>query len=590
MSDDTRSLAYSLRFTEPQAHLLDVELRIPSPDPEKPLELWLPAWTPGSYLIREYARHIQDLRAADDRGNPVSSRKTAKNIWEIGPVDADRVIVSYRVYGRELSVRTNWIEGDFALLNGAPTFLTVRGREDQPHDIDVEIPRGWAGVWTTMDRRTSGTEADSLPFTARNHDEVVDSPILAGTPDVHEFEVDGIPLCLVNVGEGGLWDGSKATNDVRAIVLAYRSMYGALPFDRYLFMNLIVEARGGLEHRKSCVMMTSRYAFRRRKAYVDWLGLVSHEFFHVWNVKRSRPLALGPFDYENENYTRSLWVAEGITAYYTDLVPCRAGLYTPTEYLETLSQNIQKLQSTPGRLHQSLEESSLDAWIKLYRPDENTANTTISYYLKGAVVAWLLDAAIRTATGDERSLDDMMRILFERYSGSKGFTDMEVQTVAEEVAGTVLATFFDQNIRGTDELIYDDPLRYWGLRFKPADPPPDSQRGWMGIDAAGREGRLVIRSVREGGPARETGLNVGDEILALGGYRVTPQTFADRLHQYAPGDRLEVMVARRDAVQVVPITLAESPRESWRLELDPDAGEQAIAARNLWLGKSPGRD
>jgi predicted metalloprotease with PDZ domain len=318
------------------------------------------------------------------------------------------------------------------------------------------------------------------------------------------------------------------------------------------------------------------------------LGLVSHEFFHVWNVKRSRPEALGPFDYENENYTRTLWVAEGVTAYYTDLVPCRAGLTRAEEYLKVLGDLIGKLQNTPGRGHQSLEEASLDAWIKLYRPDENTANTTVSYYLKGALVTWLLDVEIRTGTGGKRSLDDVMKLLLERYSGERGFSDLDVQSTVEEVAGKPLGEFFDRYVRGREELDYGPALKSLGLRFKPAGKDTGSLPPvWLGLEARGQDGRLVVRQVREGGPSHNAGINFEDEILALGGYRVTPQTFTERLHQFSPGDRVEILISRRDAIRVIPVTLEASSGSPWRLELDPEASGKASAARNAWLHKDP---
>lgn len=590
MSPNDRPLTTTLRFTDPSAHLVDAEVHVPRSDPGTPVELWMPVWTPGSYLIREFARHLQDLSVQDAEGNPVPWRKTRKNTWEIGPGGTGDLKATYRIYGRELTVRTNWIESECALLNGAATFLAVRGREAEPHRIRIEIPRRWAGVWTALAGGETDTPAENpyraFTFTAGDLDEVVDSPILAGSPAVHPFEVDGIPIALVNLGEGGLWDGNRAAADTRKIVERARDIYGSLPFDRYLFLNCITESRGGLEHKRSCVMMTSRYAFRRRKSYTDWLGLVSHEFFHSWNVKRSRPEALGPFDYEEEAYTRSLWVAEGVTSYYTDLIPRRAGLLDAPEYLEKLGTLVSSVQNTPGRFHQSLEEASLDAWIKLYRRDENTQNTTMSYYQKGAVVAWLLDAALRRATGGERSLDDLMRALFEKYSGPRGFADRDVQTEAEALAGTSLETFFSGYVRGRDELDYGPALATFGLRFLPADedPGPDPATVWLGIETGDSNGRLVVQRVREGAPAREAGLNVDDEILALGGYRVRADGLTERLKQYRPGDRVELLVARREAIRILPVTLGPPPGLPWRLAPDTEAPPEAVAERTRWMG------
>jgi predicted metalloprotease with PDZ domain len=604
-------LRYSLRFSEPASHLVDVTLTLSGDLVTPVVELWMPVWTPGSYLIREFSRHVQELSARDAAGRPLDCAKTGKNHWRLTGTGTGPVLVSYRVYGREMSVRTNWIEDGFALLNGAATFLTVRGAESRPHHVALEIPGHWEGVWTALDPADAGESAGVAAavgsggdagsgaispsrtpessrrraFTAPDLDTLIDSPVLAGSPAVHAFTVDDVPVSLVNEGEAGFWDGAKAAADVKTIVETYRAMCGGLPLDRYLFLNLITEGRGGLEHKRSSVLMTSRYAFGERSAYVNWLGLVSHEFFHVWNVKRSRPVALGPFDYEAEVYSRELWVAEGVTAYYTALVPCRAGLTSESEYLEQLSNLVTGVQDTPGRKLQSLEEAGFDAWIKLYRRDENTVNTTMSYYTKGAVVAWLLDTEIRSATAGARSLDDLMRLLFGRYAGDRGYTGAQVQEAAEEIADRSLDAFFTACVRGRDELDYDPALRYWGLRFREGK-KENGGSPWLGIDTASREGKLLVQAVRDGGPARTAGLNVDDEILALGGFRVDPGTLSGRLALYKPGERIEVLVARRDAVRIVPVTLGAAPRE-WKLEPDPEAPREAAERRRRWLG---GRD
>jgi predicted metalloprotease with PDZ domain len=566
------SLAYTLSFPHPQNHLAEIVLTAPARDGV--VDLWMPVWTPGSYLVREYSRNVEGFAAEDASGRPLPWTKTAKNRWRVEAGTAESIRVRYRVYGREKSVRTNWIDTSFALVNGAPTFLTVRGLERRPHRIAVDPPPGWEQVHTAL-------PFEDGAFIAPDLDTLVDSPVVLGNPRVYRFSVDDREILLVNLGEGGLWDGERAAADVEAVVRAYRDMYGGLPFPRYLFFNLIVEAGGGLEHRDSCVLMTSRFAFRNRKSYVGWLGLVSHEFFHVWNVKRSRPREFGPFDYENEVYTRCLWVAEGFTAYYTDLVPRRAGLTTEEEYLELLSKQIEKLYSTPGRALQSLEESSFDAWIKLYRADENTPNTTISYYLKGQIVGWLLDAEIRRLSQGERTLDDLMRLLFERHGGESGYTPGDLQAAAEETAGGPLDAFFARAVRSREELDLEPGLRGFGLRFAPDDEDPVP---WLGIESETKDGRHAVKTVRRDGPAYEAGLNAEDEILAVGGYRVLPANLGERLKQYESGERVVLTISRDDALLQLPVTLGEAPGSRWRLEADPDAGDEAAAERGRWLG------
>jgi predicted metalloprotease with PDZ domain len=345
----------------------------------------------------------------------------------------------------------------------------------------------------------------------------------------------------------------------------------------------VVEAGGGLEHRNSTLLMTSRWTTRTRKAYLSWLELCSHEFFHAWNVKRLRPVELGPFDYDEEVYTRSLWIAEGVTDYYGELLVRRAGLSTRDEYLEALSNHIESLQTTPGRLVTSAGRASFDAWIKQYRPDENSPNVTISYYTKGAVLGFLLDATIRRATGGSKSLDDVMRAAYAKYSGARGYTPDQFREVAEQVAGIDLRPFWEAAVEGTEELDYTGALDWFGLRFR--DPhSADRERAWLGAATRNDNGRLVVTQVRRGTPAYEAGVNVEDEILAIDEFRVRADRLETRLEQYAPGDRVSLLVARREQLVRLPVTLGAEPPKTWRLEVRPaatDTQQQHLAA---WLG------
>jgi len=366
-------------------------------------------------------------------------------------------------------------------------------------------------------------------------------------------------------------------------------MWGSLPYRKYVFLNLLTEARGGLEHAGSMCIMTSRWATSTRSAYADWLALVSHEFFHVWNIKRLRPVELGPFDYESENTTRSLWIAEGLTDYYGALGVHRASLTTQSEYLgaapdtarSSLSGLIDTLQSTPGRLLQSAEQASYDAWIKLYRPDENTANTSISYYTKGAVAGWLLDARIRHATGGAKSLDDLMRLAFARYSGDRGFTTDQFKAVAEEIAGTSLREFFRHAVESTGELDYGEALEWFGLRFKAS---AESQKASLGAETRVENGRLIVSRVLRGTPAFESGLSVDDEIVAIGNFRVRADQLAQRLEGYHPDDKVSILIARREKLMRVDLVLAGQPPAKWQLELRPDVTSAQQHHLEAWLG------
>jgi predicted metalloprotease with PDZ domain len=425
-------------------------------------------------------------------------------------------------------------------------------------------------------------------YRAPDFDTLADSPILVGNPKVYEFTVDGKKHYLVNEGEGGVFDGARAAKDLEAVVREHRRMWGSLPYDKYLFLNLLVEAGGGLEHKNSTVLMASRWTTRTRRSYVSWLDLASHEYFHVWNVKRLRPVELGPFDYENEVHTKSLWIAEGVTEYYADLAVHRAGLMTRDEYLDSLSDRIEELQTTPGRLVQSAEMASFDAWIKYYRPDENSINTAVSYYTKGSVVALLLDARVRKATNGAKSLDDVMKAAYDKYSGTRGYTADEFRGVAEQVAGTSLKAFWDAAVSGTAELDYTEALDTLGLRFRSVSVPADRPgRPWLGIGTRNDAGRLLVTQVRRDTPALAAGLNVDDEIIAIDDYRVRADRLDNRLDQYRPGDKVTLLVARREQLLRLEVTFGTEPPRAWRLEVNPSATDVQQSSRGRWL--NPGR-
>jgi predicted metalloprotease with PDZ domain len=570
-------IRYVLRFPDPHTHHVDVEATVPA-GRSPAVDLFMAVWTPGSYLVREYSRHVVGLKASGPDGAPLEVSKTRKNRWRVTTGGATAITIRYRVYGREMTVRNNWIEAGFAMLNGAPTFITLVESAVRPHDVRLELPPAW---------RTSVTGLPPAPGGAPHHylapdfDTLVDSPIVTGNPAVYPFEVSGRPLALVNVDEQGVWDGPRSARDTEAIVLATERLWGSLPFDRYYFLNVMTGAGGGLEHKTSTLLMTSRWRTRNRTEYLGWLGLVSHEFFHTWNGKRLRPAELGPFDYEQEVYTPNLWVYEGFTDYYGDLIVRRAGLSSDEEYLRELSNLIRGLQTTPGRLEQSAAGSSFDTWIRQYRPDENSPNVAISYYTKGGVIAFLLDAKVRAATGGSKSLDDVMRLAYARYSGARGYATEDFRRTASEVAGADLTAWFDRVADSTAEVEYGDALSWFGLRFKPGD--SRDSRPWLGATTRVDGGRLLVSQVRRGTPAHAAGLNVDDEIVGIDEFRVAADRLQERLDRYRPGDSISVLVARREQLQRFTVVLGSDPGDAWTVEADPSATPDQIAHREAWL-------
>jgi len=573
-------IRYVVRIADARAHLVDVEATVPTGGRAQ-LELMMPVWAPGSYLIREFARQVEWAVASDPHGGSLVVERVAKNRWRVNTDGTDRVTFRYRLYAREMSVRTNWVDADFALLNGAATFVTLADGVARPHEVSLILPAGWLRSVTALPARPDAPHE----YVAADFDTLVDSPIVAGNPRIREFAVDGVPHALVTVGGEGLFDEEVAARDLERVVREHRRMWRGLPYTRYLFLNLLTEGRGGLEHRDSCAIMASRWATRTRTAYLAWLELASHEFFHVWNAKRLRPVELGPFNYEAENYTRSLWVVEGITDYYGDLAVCRAGLSTTAEYLDHLSHQLETLQTTPGRLAQPVDRASMDTWIRFYRPDENSPNVSISYYVKGHVMAWLLDARIRQLTEGAASLEDVMRAAYADYAGERGFTLDQFHAVAERVAGVSLADFRAATETSLAELDYAPALATLGLRFaRPAAPAAGAPvSAHLGISTRIDQGRLVVTGVTRGTAAYMAGVDADDELVGVDDYRIPVDGLADRLTQYRPGETVVLLVARRERLLRLPVTLAAAPTRMWTLEADPGASEEAVRERHAWL-------
>ncbi len=570
-------IRYTIRFSAPHTHYLDVEAVYPT-GRRPQVELMMAVWTPGSYLVREYERHVEGLVARAD-GKVVGVTKPAKNRWRVETGGAPAVTVSYRVYGREMTVRNNWVESGFAMLNGAPTFITLAEKAARPHEVRLELPTTWKGSATPL----VPLAGQAHSYRAEDFDTLVDSPIVVGNPVVRSFEVDGKRHHLVLEGDPSLFDADRAAADVKKIVEAGKAVMGRFDYPHYFFLNMVVEAGGGLEHKNAFLTMSSRYTTRTRRAYVNWLNLVGHEYFHNWNIKRLRPVELGPFNYETENYTKGLWVGEGFTDYYGALLVARARLATPAEYLDELSNAIEQVNMRPGRLVQPVDMASFDTWIKQYRPDENSLNTSIDYYSKGAAIAFMLDAKIRKATSGAKTLDDAMRVAYDRYSGASGYTLDQFYAAMSEVAGTNLTAWFGDVVSSTQELDFTEALDYFGLRFTPVD--LKTARATMGASTRADNGRLVVTLVRRGTPAHGAGLNVDDEILAIDDVRVRADGLVARMDQYRVGDTVRVLVARRDRLVTLDVTLGPEPGRPWRLQPRSDA--TTVQQKNLssWLGQ-----
>jgi predicted metalloprotease with PDZ domain len=589
---NTLSLLYTLSFPRPHTHLYEVAFAIGNVTTPQ-IDLVMPTWTPGSYLQREFARNVQEFAAHDGSGRPLKWEKADKATWRVdtgGSAGAPRTVsVTYRVYANELSVRTSHLDATHAYFNGASVFMFVRGATGQPLKLKINAPAGWR-VTTPL---ALAPDPDGF-YAAPNYDILVDSPTEVGTHRLLEFDVRGKRHRIAIWGEGN-YDEARLKEDFAKVVEQGALIFGGLPYEHYTFIAHVQPGiGGGLEHLNSTTLHTRPDAFRPRKNYVGFLGLVSHEYFHLWNVKRIRPESLGPFDYEHENYTRALWVSEGVTDYYKGQLLRRAGLMTPAKYLAGVASEVSQYEQTPGRKIMSAEESSFNAWIKGYRPDENTPNSAIDYYNKGNLLGWLLDFEIRARTGGKKTLDDVMRYLYENYAmRGVGFPESELKGAFEKVAGSDLTDFFARYVSGMADIDFDRYLRMAGLQlhrryrrsplFEAGQKDQQAPRGYLGVRTRANGDRVFVSGVLEGTPGYDAGVNTEDELVAIDGQRVDAANVNDRMDLLRPGQRVAVTVFRRGRIMTLEMKAGQKPFDRYVISAvkEPTAAQRAFY--RAWL-------
>ncbi|MDA0372452.1 MAG: PDZ domain-containing protein [Planctomycetota bacterium] len=542
------------------------------------VELFMPAWTPGSYLIREFARQVHGVRVHRVDGTEIPVRKRTKNRWSFSADDAG-VVVSWQVYAHELTVRTACVTEDFAFWNGANVVLWPAGIEQSPARFEVDVPNGWSFVAGSAPVELGEGTAT---FSCANLDEAVDTPCLCGPVEAFSFEFGDREHRFVHAGLAGVRPPERFRDDVAQIVRTTAAVFGGeLPYPRYTFLSLHSAAgRGGLEHCDSTTLLAPRTTFRPRAAYEDFLALIAHEYLHVWNVKRMRPREFWDYDYESENYTRLLWVAEGMTAYLDDLLVRRAGISSPAAYLERLESHVRGLLSNPGRHVLSLADSSFDAWIRLYRPDENTRNSSQNYYTNGALAAFVIDVAIRRSSGGARSLDDALRALWRRsFDEGRGYDLEDVLACIDTAAGRSLSRFVLALVEGPFDPNLGEALELFGLELEGRGAPVP----FLGVRF--RSDTTILASVEDGTPAHAAGLCPGDELLAVDGLRVESDSWNTVWDQVAAADRpVSILLARRGVIRTCSVTPVEEHAQGMRIKSVASPTESQLAHRESWLG------
>jgi len=569
------NISYTVTFPEAQAHYAEVEMNITGLH-QKTLDLKMPVWTPGSYLVREFSKNVETF-TAEAKGKAIEAKKVRKNIWRIHSENLSAIKVKYKVYCFELSVRTSYIDASHGFLSNTGIFVYPDRMLHHPSTIHIVPYKGWTTVSTSLEMMNND------PFTRRapDYDILYDSPIEIGTQDVITFDVGHTHYEIAMVGKGN-YDKEKLKTDMPKIIEREAAIYGENPNNHYVFIvHNTSRGGGGLEHLASCVLGASRDNYATDAGYRGFLTLVAHEHFHLWNVKRLRPIALGPFDYDNENYTTDLWIAEGFTAYYQDIIVRRTNLYPVENYLGSLTNNINYIANQPGNKVEPLSEASYDAWIKLYRPNENSGNSTINYYSKGAMMALIFDLEIINDTQGKNSLDDVMRYMYNTYYKGKkrGYTDAEFKQGLEKFAGRNLDEFYKKYINGLDDIDFEKYLGYAGYHL--TDESAGTNEPALGVATGTGNGKTFITGVVRNSAAWIDGLNVNDEIMTIDSAKVTDMSTA--LNGKKPGDKINVSVIRDGLPLTLPVTLLKRTAIKYRIESIAQPTDQQMLVRKKWL-------
>lgn len=554
---------YHVSAHDLQARLFAVELRVQAPAAQQ--QVSLPVWIPGSYLVREFARNLQGLQASQG-GACVAVRQLDKQRWQIDCVAGVPLTLSYQVCAYDNSVRTAWLDAQRGFFNGTSLCLRVHGQEDAPHSLELAATSATAEWSVATGLEPARLDAQGFGvYRAQDYDELVDCPVEMGRFWSGFFEAGGVRHQLVVAGAAESFDHARLLEDSRRICEAAIGFWHAhddsrAPHGRYVFMlNVVNDGYGGLEHRNSTALICSRRDLPRlgdgktSDGYATLLGLISHEYFHTWNVKRLRPDAFARYDYDRENYTELLWFFEGFTSYYDDLLLLRAGLIDEARYLKLLSKTINQVLQTPGRQLQSVAQSSFDAWVKYYRQDENTANTTVSYYTKGALVALCLDLSLRRDGAS--ALDAVMRALWQRCSGGP-MSEADVLAVLQQLGGRSYAGELAQWVHGTAELPLAELLAAHGVRLQ-AEPAQPAQRLGLRVQ---ENHSVQVKSVLRGGLAERAGFMAGDEWLGIelaSGAAWRLSKLEDLAFYAGQAPQLTALVARDQRLLRLPLQLNE---------------------------------
>ncbi|RZK41156.1 MAG: M61 family peptidase [Pedobacter sp.] len=584
-------IGFEVSFKEPQAHYVEVEMNVSGLASKGYIDVKMPVWTPGSYLVREFSKSVEGFGASSSN-KAVKTEKISKNTWRVHHDKSTSVKINYRVYGFESSVRTPFIDADHAFLSPAAVFMYPKDMLSSPSTIKIVPYSGWNKVSTGLDP----IAGQPFTYSAPDFDVLFDSPFEIGNQDVFEFMAAGVRHEVAMYG-GGSYDKEKLKIDMAKIIDEATLVYGDNPNKHYTFIvHNGIQWSGGLEHLNSCVLGVTRNTYESPGGYNRFLGLVAHEYNHLWNVKRLRPIALGPFDYENENYTTNLWVAEGFTTYYQQKFMFRTGLIDQASFINSNLGNIGTVMNTPGAKITSVADASFNAWVNpAYRPSENAKNTFISYYTKGAVIGLMMDLEIAQATKGAKSLDDVLKAMYKQCMASgKGYTDAEFKSMVEKISGINFTDFWNKYITGTDDIEFGKYFEYAGIEASSENATPNKPSAGAGLTI--NDGGLFVATVARGSAAWEDGLNVNDEIISIDGVGLRSAFQEVRLPDPALtldivplvnkkqiGDKVILEIKRSGLPRKITLTLKENSNIRLKTSVKEDASALQLAVRKRWL-------
>ena len=558
-------LSYLLEMENPESHFFKVTMNVEDYS-EESMSVTMPAWTPGSYEILDFSRHVRKIKAVNSAGESIELSKKDKSTWKLANGKSRDIRITYEVFAHDLSVHTSHLDSSHGYLNGTNIFLYIEGYKDQTAELTIKPWKDWK-VSTGLEK------VGDFKYRATNFDILVDSPIEIGTHRSLFFNVDGKEHEIVLYGHGNE-NEDKIKSDIQKIVESFLKIFGHLPYKRYVFIfHLLSEedSGGGLEHLNSTTIDVDRFIFSPFESYKKFLNVVSHEYFHLWNVKRIRPAELGPFNYKEENYTSLLWMAEGFTNYYGRMMLLRSGLISQKDFFKHFMETVRFYEMQPGRLNTSAYESSFDSWIKLYRPGPNNFNSYISYYTKGDMLGFLLNVRIIEATKGQKSLDDLYRHLYDKYNkDGKGYTEKDLLLALKEITGMDFTDFYTRFIKSTEPIDFQSELDKLGVVlkkiFKDADEFPEGSPYMGSIFRNGSKN--TVETVIEGSPAFKAGLSPGDEVVAINSYRFSDRFMkpiredyrklkVEKLTDFRSGDRIKLHVFRKGILVELELTLGD---------------------------------